>query len=364
MRLLTSLMYCFFLARMSFCEAVATDVLTVEQIKKGMEFERSKLMNGMFTAFGGMKQSDAGTPGSDFDGNVSWKMEFDFFSGNFLFDRSEPRRGTKDGRLRTFFCVNGPDAYYYTDYLDSCAWLRIRNKQDPVVEPGEFKHLDIRGVGFSSSTHLISRSQLGMKVFFDNYSVTNEGSKISIEAESDNVVRLWFDAVEGRIHFSLWVDKENGFTPIRNLSRQGTITTNDTRTDWRQISGAWVPVSLTGSMSTPYIPSQSESKEENIVWRNQEVNLAFDWSHVNAVDRDKPVFKYSELDFVRKTKVFDERVKPPKLVHIFGIKLPTNQSEIPKNTYGMIYTVLTVFFLSSMGIVFYLSRRSKKRHSE
>jgi hypothetical protein len=333
----------------------AVEPLLPNQVRAAMQHEREKIRNGAFTAFGSFVIENPETPQLCMRGPVHWSMRFDLATEDFIFDRREPWRGEKDKVLRTYYAMQGDSAYYYTDYLESCAWLRIRKRSSERVEPGDFQYFDPRGLGMSCSpVTIFSLSVDGMKAFFEHSDVKN-GAVITVAEESDSILRLSYDT--GPEVVNLWVDRARGWTPIKkNYSFKNEVQ-SETYTAWEQKNGAWVPVSYSDKSKTPFLPKGAEPTVKNLLWRQGEVNLTFNWEYVNDARKSQIVIDYHDMDLPLMTQVFDERGATPKLVHLQGRKLPGYSENSPASSGRSVYGLLAVVFLVILGAFFFWRRR-------
>lgn len=344
---------CFWLSLVD-CRAIEP-----EHVRAAMLHEREKILNGSFTAIGEFRSEDPRFELEELDGQFLWKMRFDFVTEDFEFDRKEPKPGVANVTVRTFYARADDSSYFYTDYLQSAAWLRIRKRTGEPVTPGDFQFFDVRGIGLTCSpTSICNSSQLGMKSFFDHYDVKN-GSSIDVVQDSPSILRLSFSALNGELVTSLWIDKENGYTPIREIHRQGKETLEETNTVWKHLNGVWVPISLSSISKTPHLKANSEMKIENIVWRSTEVKQSFDWEYVNSLE-SKISTNYLTLDLPEFTEVFDERGSAPKLVHVFGRKLPNNPDNIPTRSGKFFYGLLALALVCIFGLYLFYKKRARR----
>ncbi len=150
---------------------------------------------------------------------------------------------------------------------------------------------------------------------------------------------------------SLWIDWQNGFTPIRHVVEQSGRVESEVNVSWKNNSGVWVPVSMKLSKTQYKLTTGKEPKPENFVVTSDAIELTFLWEELNSPAFDQSVFDYRSFDLPEGTPVFDERSKPSKQIDtISRNRAPEAVASIgPRKIY---VALLLLFIVGAIGYTF------------
>lgn len=286
--------------------------LTVEDVRKGMESERSKIRTGLYLATGKVRSEDP-AKSIDHAGDVKYNVEFDFGSGDFLNVSEEPGfihftelPKAKD-RVRSLLCISGKNMYYYSQAQRARPWLGIRYA---TLEPPGFVNkdfIDPRGLGFGANSNIAFQSKMGDKAFFDN---PNKSGEIEITQSTPAMAKLTVLLFKDAVRSTIWVDCAHGFTPIRTVVERVRTkkVEQEVATSWKETAGVWLPARYESTLRTLYFPDGVEKVEENLQVQTFTSELDFQWKNIN--DDAKHIYNEFNLPVPVPTRVLDERVVP------------------------------------------------------
>ncbi len=327
--------------------------LDPRSIKEKIDFERSKLFNGSFNVVGNSKQTSYESPSKENEGKLRGEMAFDIVSGSFLIDRLETV-GERNERVRSFYASSEGSAYYFSNQGVSRASLFIDKTSSP-PKPGSFCFVDVRKIGFTARENLFCGSYEGSDDFF--IFKGEMAQEIQIFEENDSILKLTHKNF-AETH-SLWINKKEGYTPIRHLSKAHTGDRyTEVKTSWIQIGQVWVPKSMHMSALTPYIPPNVEPKEENIAKNKFAVDLAFTWNYANDKSKDL-VLDYKKFDLPEESMVFDNRSGHQKFVYVFGRQMPPTLLTSPTESPNYLRWLGLVSVVVIVGICCWLAKSTK-----
>jgi len=95
----------------------------------------------------------------------------------------------------------------------------------------------------------------------------------SLEEENGLICLVWQFGKRERIKRTVWFDPNRGYSPVRMELRNGDLTSDPvaiSEVTWTEISGAWVPQTMTVKSLTPY----PEEVSWNVEWES--VNASID----------------------------------------------------------------------------------------
>ncbi|PQO27621.1 hypothetical protein C5Y96_19025 [Blastopirellula marina] len=370
-RCIRNAIFCLFVAGVLQLPTISLGETTAELqqfIIAGMRTERQQLKSGAYTANGKFSVKEPGSPAVS--GEMSLKGFFDATQDKFRSDSKRPARTMPSADAKDKWnatsrkVVSTPDmSLFYNENFD-----RLEVHQPGVLElssmPNTEGYLDVRVLGITSFSHLFKN-----RTIHDSFSELEKAPASECIDEGEGIYRIvWITGPEDR-RFTIWVDTQNGFTPIRLQWQFYKIGSSGEWLDpfevheigWRQSSSEWVPTSY--RMNTQIaLPSRSKpDKLENGTPATREIHydLSFNWKSINE-PLDDTLFEYESMELPVGTSLVDARSGDRERLGTTGVASgqPTAPEVRTRSPWVWLLVIGNVLFV--IAVIAYFVARSRR----
>lgn len=311
--------------------AEATAPIDVELAKSlfaGLRTEREKLRQGVVRG-SGRKIETASLP--PIDSPIEFLYAFDWDAGRLRCDRTEQWRviSASDGMSPADAAAQGPGDLRMMAY----SYIRVPGKSVVYHRPqgdvrgGSVQTLnadmqppmrafDLRAVGLIDWQGYVSqRPYEKCFTFFDHFAPTE------LVEEREGLYRMEWIVADGAHRVGLWIDRKQGFAPVRQESSDRRIPANkgtghrpfpppnfQSEATWERLNGVWVP-------KTYRIEQRMGGPGSGKIWRYEHV---FSWESVNTLPPDS-LFTAEDFGIAKGSAIIDYRGQRPIIERVIGM---------------------------------------------
>ncbi len=333
-------------------------------ILAGMKTERHMVKTGIFDAKGRFSVSDPGQP--EASGTLVVNGFFDAQAAKFRSDAIRPGRSIASGRaqwdaiLRKVVVTPDLSLFYNEDFTRLEIHQPGIENIDSMPDTGGF--IDIRGLGIDSFRQLFKNRTID-----ESFTSLEEMPATECVEEGKGVYRIaWITTPKDR-RLTIWVDAENGFTPIRLQWQHAKVFGSvdewldpfeTQEVGWRKVENVWVPTSYRAISHIP-IPLRGRGDENPPPTRSFQYDLSINWKSVNN-PLDDSLFQYEAMDLPVGTAIVDTRSGDRERLGVTGIDPgpPISLESRGRSPWLWILVAGNILFL--FGIVAYFLRRKNR----
>ncbi len=354
--------------------ALADDPKELAFVVEGMRNERLKVQKGLANVKGKIAYTVRYDPGKS--RTIDFKVFFAFEDEKKIrFDRTQldwvvdldtlerdpdtgsPKRaGSKLGMVTYKYCNNSKKmAIWSTDTKQ----LEVRAAQGFYAPSGTIGFFDVRGLGLYQGFMLHDNAGHSLAKLLDFFASIETDVQVQQHAGKPWCLFWFFARGAVRTECRVWIDVENGFTPIRHQHKrfspegpQGKILEEAT-TKWERRGDIRVPVQFKFVRDSGGRGAQG--RYDPMGGMREEIDMSIDWKSINE-PVPQHLFEYQDLGAPKGINIIDSSLGPTIIVQSPGL----SETSSWKLTTVLLFSALVLSLLGAGSYVLVRRRRQRK----